>query len=280
MKKICPFVPRVDPPVIRARCLTDENDVPLTIEWQIVFRKGDRRILPSRNRGENGRKGAFGMKTITSFLISGLLLLTQSVDAGGRGGGVGFALPNARSSSAAAPAAEAGSAQSNPAPVAPQSGVNLQRRNLPRRSTTRVGQARTVQNQSQNNSLSYAAASRRTVHEMHDHNWWRQHFRVIVFDVGGFYYWDGGYWYPAWGYDPSYNNYDYDGPIYSYNNLLPDQVIANVQTQLKQDGYYFGPINGSLDSATRAAIANYQSDEGLVVTATVDEPTVESLGLA
>jgi peptidoglycan hydrolase-like protein with peptidoglycan-binding domain len=57
-------------------------------------------------------------------------------------------------------------------------------------------------------------------------------------------------------------------------------VIANVQTQLQQGGYYSGPITGSLNSATRAAIANYQRDHGLVVTATVDEPTVESLGLA
>ena len=84
--------------------------------------------------------------------------------------------------------------------------------------------------------------------------------------------------YPALGYDPNYS-YAYDGPIYAYGNLLPDQIIANVQTQLQQDGYYSGAINGSLDAATQAAIANYQRDQGLVVTATVDEPTVESLGL-
>jgi hypothetical protein len=245
----------------------------------IPFRKGDQKILPSRNRGENERKGALGMKTIIPGIIGGLLLLTQNLDANGRGGGVGFALPDPRSSSSAAPAANTQSTQSNPARTAPQPGVNSQRGNLPQRST-RVAPARTLQNQSQNNPLSYAAASRRTLHEMHDHNWWRQHFRVIVFAIGGFYYWDGGYWYPAWGYDPSYNNYDYDGPIYSYNNLLPDQVIANVQTQLTQDGYYTGPITGSLDASTRAAIANYQRYNGLVVTATVDQPTVESLGLA
>jgi hypothetical protein len=222
------------------------------------------------------------MKTMTSFLITGLLLLTQSLDAGERGGGVGFALPipSPRSSSPDAPVARAPAAQNNPARTAPQPGVNIRPGNMPQRSITRVGQARSGQNQSQNNPISYTAASRRTVHEMHDHNWWRQHFRIIVFAIGGFYYWDSGYWYPAWGYDPSYNNYDYDGPIYAYGNFLPDQVIANVQTQLKQDGYYLGPINGSLDSATRAAIANYQRDQGLVVTATVDQPTVESLGLA
>jgi Putative peptidoglycan binding domain len=220
------------------------------------------------------------MKMITSFLITALLVFTQYLDAGERGGGVGFMVPSLRSSSPAAPKATAPVARSNPARTAPQPGGNIQSGNLLQRSTTRVGSVRRGRNQGQNNPLGYAAASRRTVHEMHDHNWWRQHFRIIVFAIGGFYYWDGGYWYPAWGYDPSYNNYDYDGPIYAYNNLLPDQVIANVQTQLKQDGYYFGPINGSLDSATQAAIANYQRDQDLVVTATVDEPTVESLGLA
>jgi Putative peptidoglycan binding domain len=219
------------------------------------------------------------MKTITSFLITGLLLLTQSLHAGERGGGVGFMVPSPRSSSpAAVRKATAPAAQGNPAQTAPQPGVNIQPGNLPQGSTPRVGQAQRGQNQ--NNPLSYAAASRRTVHEMHDHNWWRQHFRIIVFAIGGFYYWDSGYWYPAWGYDPSYNNYDYDGPIYAYGNLLPDQVTAQVQTELQQDGYYFGSITGSLDSATRAAIANYQRDQGLVVTATIDQPTVESLGLA
>ena len=220
------------------------------------------------------------MKTIIPGIIGGLLLLTQNLDANGRGGGVSFALPDPHSSSPAAPAAKARPAQSSDSGIAPQPRVNIQNGNLPERSSTRRGPGRTLQNQSQNNPLSFAAASRRTLHEMHDHNWWRQHFRVIVFAIGGFYYWDGGYWYPAWGYDPSYNNYDYDGPIYAYNNLLPDQVIANVQPQLTQDGYYTGPITGSLDASTRAAIANYQRYNGLVVTATVDQPTVESLGLA
>jgi hypothetical protein len=180
----------------------------------IPFRKGDQKILPSRNRGENERKGALGMKTIIPDIIGGLLLLTQNLDANGRGGGVGFALPDPHSSSSAARAANTQSTQSNPDRIAPQRavnpqpGVNSQRGNLPQRST-RVAPERTLQNQSQNNPLSYAAASRRTLHEMHDHNWWRQHFRVIVFAIGGFYYWDGGYLYPGWGYDPIYNNYDY-----------------------------------------------------------------------
>jgi opacity protein-like surface antigen len=130
-----------------------------------------------------------------------------------------------------------------------------------------------------NNRSSYLDALRRYRHESHNHDWWRHHFTTIVFVTGGYYYWDAGYWCPAWGYDPAYNNYDYDGPIYTYGDLLPDQVIINVQNALREDGYYAGPLNGSLGPATRAAIANYQRDSGLVVTGAIDEPTVESLGL-
>ena len=90
---------------------------------------------------------------------------------------------------------------------------------------------------------------------------------------------DTGYWYPAYGYSSTYDYYDYDGPIYTYANLLPDQVIANVQAALREAGYYVGPITGSLNPATRAAISNFQRDYGLIITGAVDEPTVQSLGL-
>jgi hypothetical protein len=48
---------------------------------------------------------------------------------------------------------------------------------------------------------------------------------------GAPYYWNAGYWFPAWGYYPN-AYYAWDGPIYAYNDLPPDQVIANVQTAL------------------------------------------------
>jgi len=127
--------------------------------------------------------------------------------------------------------------------------------------------------------LSYADALRRYRHERHNRAWWKQHFTVIVLVGGGYYYWDAGYWFPAWGYDPVYEYYDYDGPIYTYGNLLPDQVIVNVQRALQEQGYYAGGATGSLSAATRQAIANYQQDAGLLVTGVVDAPTVEALGL-
>src|SRR6266436_9232232 len=103
--------------------------------------------------------------------------------------------------------------------------------------------------------------------------------RECVLVGGGYYYFDAGYWFPAWGYNPIYEFYDYDGPIYTYGNLLPDEVIVNVQRALNEEGYYAGGLNGSLNSVTRQAIANYQYDAGLIVNGIVDAPTVASLGL-
>jgi len=129
------------------------------------------------------------------------------------------------------------------------------------------------------NGDNYADAMRRYRHERHDYDWWKQHYVIIVLVGGGYYYWDSGYWYPAWGYDPNYESYDYDGPIYTYGNLLPDQVIVNVQRALKDLGYYAGEVNGSLGVNTRNALAAYQQDYGLDATGVVDEPTVRALGL-
>jgi len=116
-------------------------------------------------------------------------------------------------------------------------------------------------------------------HEWHDRNWWHDHCQTIVFVNTGYYFLDGSYWYPAYGYDPMQTYYDYDGPVYTYSNLLPDEVIANVQTALQDAGYYFGQITGSLGVDTRAAIANFQRDSGLQITGAIDEDTVGALGL-
>jgi hypothetical protein len=113
----------------------------------------------------------------------------------------------------------------------------------------------------------------------HERNWWNSHYNRVVFVYGGWYYWNAGWWYPAWGYAPN-AYYAYDGPIYAYNNLPPDQVIANVQAALQEQGYYHGDVDGLLGPLTRAAIANYQRDHGLYMTSAIDRPTLESLGMA
>ena len=114
--------------------------------------------------------------------------------------------------------------------------------------------------------------------QWHDRSWWTSHYNRIVFVNNGWWYWNAGYWFPAWGYAPSIS-FVFDGPIYGYNGLTPDQVTVNVQQQLAAAGYYDGPIDGILGSMTREAIANYQADNGLAVTSAIDEPTLATMGL-
>jgi len=114
--------------------------------------------------------------------------------------------------------------------------------------------------------------------QWHNQGWWRSHHNRIVFVFGAPYYWNAGYWFPAWGYYPN-AYYAWDGPIYAYNNLPPDQVIANVQSTLQQQGYYNGEVDGLAGPLTRGAIADYQRDHGLYVTSTIDQPTLQSLGM-
>ena len=123
------------------------------------------------------------------------------------------------------------------------------------------------------------AAFRNYHRQWHNRSWWSSHYNRIIFVSGGWYFWNEGYWYPAWGYAP-YAYYPYDGPIYGYGNLSPDRIVVEVQTQLQRDGYYAGPIDGALGPMTRQAIAAFQADNGLAITSTVDEPTLSTLGLS
>jgi hypothetical protein len=122
------------------------------------------------------------------------------------------------------------------------------------------------------------AAFRNYNRQWHDRSWWRSHYDRIIFVNNGWYYWNAGYWFPAWGYAPSVS-YVYDGPIYAYNGWTPDQVTVNVQEELARAGYYDGPIDGVLGPMTREAIAAFQADNGLAVTSAIDEPTLATMGL-
>ena len=127
------------------------------------------------------------------------------------------------------------------------------------------------------NTMNFTDACRRH-RDHHDRDWWRNHCHTIVLIGGGFYAWDLGYWYPAYGYDSYYSNYSYDGPIYGYDGLPPDQIIANVQYALQQLGYFSEDVDGVLGPITRDAIADYQLDNGLAVTGAIDRPTLVALG--
>ena len=129
---------------------------------------------------------------------------------------------------------------------------------------------------------SFAVANSDVIRVRHDRAWWVARFphtRFVRFG-GGYYYWGNGYWYPAYGYDPSYSTYIYDGPIYGSNNYAPGQVIDSVQVALRAQGYYHGAVDGVFGPQTRAALAQYQRSHGLIVTAAIDQPTLVTLGLA
>lgn len=115
----------------------------------------------------------------------------------------------------------------------------------------------------------------------HDSGWYRSSFSRVELIGGGYYYFNNGYWYPAWGYDPAAQYYAYDGPIYVGQRAEPpDQVIADVQAALQDMGYYGGEVDGLLGPLTREALTAYQADHGLYTTAAIDEPTLNALGMS
>jgi peptidoglycan hydrolase-like protein with peptidoglycan-binding domain len=44
-------------------------------------------------------------------------------------------------------------------------------------------------------------------------------------------------------------------------------------------GYYRGEVDGLLGPLTREALTAYQADQGLMTTAVIDQPTLDSLGM-
>jgi len=167
-------------------------------------------------------------------------------------------------------------AQAKSKPVNPQHFNISKQPNTAKAPPVKFQQGRRIEG-SQNWHGNQYAAFRNYKSEWHDQNWWHSHHNRIVFVFGAPYFWNAGYWFPAWGYNPN-AYYAWDGPIYAANNLPPDQVIANVQSALQQQGYYHGDVDGLIGPLTRAAIADYQRDHGLYVTSAIDQPTLQSLG--
>src|SRR5262249_52891233 len=70
--------------------------------------------------------------------------------------------------------------------------------------------------------------------EWHDAGWYTSHYSHVELIGGGYYFFNNGYWFPAWGYSASAQYYPYDGPIYVGQRVEPpDQVIADTQALLQ-----------------------------------------------
>jgi hypothetical protein len=65
-------------------------------------------------------------------------------------------------------------------------------------------------------------------------------------------------------------------PDYSYRQPSMESLV---QSRLAELGYYRGPIDGDIGSGSRRAIASYQDDHDLRVTAQINEPLLQSLDL-
>ena len=72
-----------------------------------------------------------------------------------------------------------------------------------------------------------------------------------------------------------YSSTVYRGSVASYQ----DNLVVDVQRELRRRGYYRGSIDGDAGPQTRAAIRSYQADRGLSVTGRIDSRLVRSLGV-
>ena len=62
--------------------------------------------------------------------------------------------------------------------------------------------------------------------------------------------------------------------------VLADSTVQQAQEELKEQGYYFGQINGDKNADTIAAIRRFQIRSGLQVTGELDQETLRALHAA
>jgi len=60
------------------------------------------------------------------------------------------------------------------------------------------------------------------------------------------------------------------------STLAADQTIQSVQQVLKDQGLYYGQVNGEKNAETAAAIRRYQIRKGLQITGELDPETLKS----
>jgi hypothetical protein len=136
--------------------------------------------------------------------------------------------------------------------------------------------------------------------ERHDGNWHRDwDHRRAHYENNRWYAYNGYDWigldagYYPWDYHPyyTYDYYPYDYYVSAPDNVpanyqgtstaapAPDPTVTSVQTQLTEQGFFSGPIDGLFGPATRDALARYQTSKGLSVTGSLTPDTLQSFGL-
>lgn len=61
--------------------------------------------------------------------------------------------------------------------------------------------------------------------------------------------------------------------------LRADQLVESVQQALKDEGFYYGEVNGDMNANVTAALRRYQIRNGLQVSGELNDETLRSLGI-
>src|ERR1043166_3701798 len=61
--------------------------------------------------------------------------------------------------------------------------------------------------------------------------------------------------------------------------MRADQLVQSVQQALKDEGFYYGEVNGDMNANLTAAIRRYQIRTGLQGTGELNDETLRSLGI-
>ena len=61
--------------------------------------------------------------------------------------------------------------------------------------------------------------------------------------------------------------------------MRADQLVESVQQALKDEGFYYGEVNGDMNANLTAAIRRYQIRNGLQVSGELNDETLRSLGI-
>src|SRR5213075_470239 len=61
--------------------------------------------------------------------------------------------------------------------------------------------------------------------------------------------------------------------------MRADQLVESVQQALKDEGFYYGEVNGDMNANLTAAVRRYQIRNGLQVTGELNNETLRSLGI-
>ena len=118
-------------------------------------------------------------------------------------------------------------------------------------------------------------------HRWGNHHHRRYHYRrpYYGFYPYGFGY---GYGYPYWGASADLYYNGYHPRVYSVQpaNGGGGSVVAQVQQELANAGYYRGAIDGVIGDGTRSAIRAYERANGLRVDGRIDNQLLGAMGLS